>query len=967
MFSKKVNYVALIAFLVTAIFSATSINASEQREKDVIRVGYNVRQDLVENINNRGNEGYGYEILKKIEEQSELRFEFVKVEGNMFHALKNGTVDIAGLYYDTPERREDFAYMQTPLNAISSGLMVRKEDEFPFANPEDIHGKTVATYEGNLANDYLDEFLLENNISVDYKFGEFDKYLEQDADLFLMYSSNASIERYTTVLNLAKRNAYIISDFGNEDILSRINEALLYIIINEGDYFEELAQKYYSGHFSALHRNLTKEELEVLRSRPLTVAYETNHQPFTYLDAAGQPAGAIIDVINTLVEIYNFEVVYQPYTISDPSTYPKHSDIIASEIGNKEYYETYYTNTESYHSIQMIAMVPDTISKANHSSEEIRKISPKIGVINYLNANFTLFMEYAVENEFLFFNTFYELLDAYEKGIIDMAVFTQSGTTYANSFLKENNHYTYATDFFLDFHLGIENSIAEKYIPLLNVMLDNISSKEYEEIIISNTSTYFYEETFVDLIVSNSPFFVFIIVSILLIGVIVAYMQQEKKKAAITAAYNTDIVTGFPAAHKFVSLVSETLSNASPNEYEIVSMDVDMFRTINTHYSSGKGTAVIKAIADALKKSFDKDTDFVTRRTAEQFLVLRKLGKGLSLQEIYNTKVLPAVRQVLGETYNFSMSFGSVVIEDTNTKVSTLIGEADAAKIKGKGKHKTTFVEFTDKMKKQYENKVNITFLMENAMKEREFFVVYQPQIRFDTLLIDGAEALVRWKTKSGEIIFPDAFIPVFEDNGFIATLDLYVFEEVCKFITENESKMNIPTISVNLSAKTMLEDTIVSKIYDIVSTYRLDPKKIELEITESAMVADESEIFSKLRQLKEHGFGISIDDFGAGVSSLNRLSALEAGELKLDKDFLKNKEQSPRDAVVIQNIITLAKNLNMKIVAEGVETNMQAKWLQKINCDYAQGYYFERPLDQEVFKDLLTSKKAYSLADKSE
>ncbi len=308
------------------------------------------------------------------------------------------------------------------------------------------------------------------------------------------------------------------------------------------------------------------------------------------------------------------------------------------------------------------------------------------------------------------------------------------------------------------------------------------------------------------------------------------------------------------------------------------------------------------------------------------------------------------------------MSFGNVVIRDCKANPSTIIGQADNARVQGKNEHKTTFITFDEKMQKFYEERVNVTFRMEQALKNREFTVVYQPKIDFKTLEVGGAEALVRWFPKLGNTIFPDQFIPVFEANGFIEFLDLYVLEDVCKFIRSNYRTMSIPRISVNLSANTILADNIVARVTDIVSTYSIRPDEIELEITESAVEGDTEKFMLRVKQLREMGYPIAIDDFGAGVSSLNRLSAIEADVLKLDKAFFDLKDQGGKSAVVVTNVIAMAKELKMKVVAEGVETYAQALWLRKIDCDYAQGYYFERPISENDFKALLESKKVFSI-----
>ncbi len=442
-----------------------------------------------------------------------------------------------------------------------------------------------------------------------------------------------------------------------------------------------------------------------------------------------------------------------------------------------------------------------------------------------------------------------------------------------------------------------------------------------------------------------------------------AYKKEREKQKALTIAYNTDALTEMTAFHKFREMVDETLKKASPKEYELISLDVDMFKTINTHYSNERGTEVILAVSNGLKKAFEGTSAIITRRTADQFLILRKIGEGGMLKDIYNNEILTNVRDVVGEKYNISMSFGSSYIDNCQEKATAIIGQADNARVYGKHSHKTTFKVFDAQMQKHYEDRINITFRMEQALKDKEFFVEYQPKIDFKTLTIGGAEALVRWKPKLGDTIYPDDFIPVFEENGFISSLDLFVFEEVCKFIKENGVRYAVPVVSVNLSAHTILSGNVITRITDIIRRYDVSPNKIEFEITESAIESDTGTFLTRIKHFKQLGYSISIDDFGAGVSSLNRLSAIEGDVLKLDKAFFDLKDQGGKSTVVVADVVNMAKHLNMKVVAEGVETSAQALWLKGINCDYAQGYYFEKSMSEDSFIQLLDTKKVYTIS----
>ncbi len=444
-----------------------------------------------------------------------------------------------------------------------------------------------------------------------------------------------------------------------------------------------------------------------------------------------------------------------------------------------------------------------------------------------------------------------------------------------------------------------------------------------------------------------------------------AYKQQKDKRKDIEIAYDTDSLTGLMAMHKFRDEMEKTISNAKSKEYELISLDMDMFRTINTHYSQEKGTKVICAIADALSETFIDTQKIISRRKAEQFLVLRKTGNRGALEDIYKEEILPAIRKVLGEKYRVAMSFGYVLINGHNDTTTDIIGHANDARMMGKNTHQTTFIKFDEAMRKNYNNVVDVTFRMEQAVKDKEFVVVYQPKIDFKTLKVCGAEALVRWFPKLGDPIYPDAFIPVMEANGFISTLDIYVLNEVCEFLKNNKKVKNMPKISVNLSACSVLEERIISRIVDVLNLHEIKPSAIELEITESALVGDESRFLEKIQKLKKRGFNIAIDDFGAGVSSLNRLSALDADVLKLDKEFFNHKSQEVKSVVIVQDVIVMAKHLDMDVVAEGVETFMQAMWLKEINCDIAQGYYFERPLNEDVFLNLVKEDKTYEIKNK--
>ncbi len=929
-----------------------------------IRVGYySAFDDMIVDIDSLNNKGYGYEVFEKISERSGLEFEFVPIADSMIEAVQSGYVDVGGFNTRSDERRELVYYSEMPYSKTYIALM-SEDMSITYADVSSIDGKTVAVYDENVGVENLDIFCERNNISVEYIYGETETYMEQTANLYITYSEDPSSHDLNNILNLGVYNLYLITSFENAELMEMLDDYYLEVIHTEGNFFMELEEKYLSDNIEVTHRGLTQGELDVLRQRPLEVGYVTGFSPISYTNEQGEPDGAMVDILNGFAKRYDFEVNYHPYSLEEEQEAHEDFDILLTLYGDGPDRQENYTATETFHEIPMYSIINNDRLDTT-SLQEIVEKSPKIGSLPYQTIDFDAFLAVYPGVEFVFYNNWHKLLDDLAAGNVDMLICTQSAVTYTEIYFDNVNTTTIGTDTVASMQFFINNDIADEYVSIFNVMSDRVSEMEYTVIIETNSNEALpdAETSFWKYVAENWYYFALGFFIIVALFIALYYKGQIEKREALLKSYNTDPMTGLMTINKFRVTAEEIVKKAKPCEYEMISFDIDMFKTINTHFSADRGTSVIIAIANALKKAFEGTDAVISRRTADQFLILRRVDECGTLRQIYNNDISLAIEDTINKKYKVTLSFGKVIVDDVNVKVTALIGQADNARLEGKSQHKTTFITFDDKMRKRYENKVNITFRMEQALKDREFTVEYQPKIDFNTLKLGGAEALVRWKPKLGGKIYPDEFIPVFEENGFISYLDLYVLEEVCKCLSENCFNMAIPRISVNLSAHTMLSDKIVSRVSDILKLYKVDASMIELELTESAVEANTSKFLSTVKRFKELGLAISIDDFGAGVSSLNRLSAVEADILKLDKAFFDLKDQGGNSTIVVTDIISMAKHLDMKVVAEGVETAAQALWLQGIGCDYAQGYYFAKPMSTEKFKDLIKEDKQFEIS----
>ncbi len=931
-------------------------------DKHHITVGYQKNSDLVIDLENKGDEGIGYELLKKIEYDCNLQFEFIEIKGDAFDALRNNEVDIIGLFLKSPQRESEFLYSANPFNTIISCLATKNPQGIYYDDPQSIDGKTVATYEGNPTNELLDKYLVENNISVTYVIGTLENYLELETDFYLTFTENRSNTTFYTVLNLANSDTFLLANLEDTALMDEIDKAYSKMKIAEGFFYNELLVKYNFEAVNLSHRELTRTEVETLRERTLKIGYFDDHRPYTYTDKDGNPNGAIIDLMKVLAKKYSFDIELIPYNMENEDYDYSSFDMIISLIGNTNYVLDYYIPTEAYYRMPLVATLPKSFSPSESTVSDILEKTATIGISEYLYVDFDAFINAAGDTEFVFYNSFEKLIDSYKNNFIDIAVYTSAASSYVDAYLEGTEHPLFPADFTLGCYFSISKPLAKDYMPIFNIMLDTITEREYENIFNEHFTSFYPSLTLKNFFSKYWMYFFSFALALILFFLYYYYRVQDQKNELQIQAYRTDKLTGLMSLSYYYEKSSEILLSAKPHEYELISFDIDYFRTINSYYSMERGTAVISKIGKTLLSVFKGTPALFVRKTAEQFYILRKIGTGPSVQELYKIYILPVIQSVIGNRYDTSMSFGTVSIENCEEKISNITAYADYARMSGKVSHETTFITFDKNMKKSFTSKLEITFKMERAIKDKEFKVVYQPKIDFQTLKIVGAEALVRWIPPMNDVIYPNEFIEVFERNGFIFTLDLYVLKEVCQFIHTNRQKMEVPIISVNLSAITILEDSLLPQLMKTLSIFDIKPNQIDLEITETAILGSENKFMSKIEELKAAGFIVSLDDFGSGVSSLNRLGYIKADVLKIDKDFFDKKELNARTAIIVDQVITLAKRLDMKIVAEGVETYEQALWLKGLKCDVAQGYYFSKPVDEESFIQSLIDNKAYNL-----
>lgn len=384
--------------------------------------------------------------------------------------------------------------------------------------------------------------------------------------------------------------------------------------------------------------------------------------------------------------------------------------------------------------------------------------------------------------------------------------------------------------------------------------------------------------------------------------------------------------------------------------------DVNHFHVLNERFGIEKGDEILKKIAERLKAVFDDKSSLICRKTSDTFLVY------CPHQEDYQTTV-GRISEIGDELQTaIKLRVGVYSCCDKKLDIHRRFDRAKIAADKIRNNYTVFVSDFDEALIEAELFSGQLVDEFPKALSEKHFKVFFQPKfdIRGDKPVLASAEALVRWFHPTLGMISPGAFIPLFEENGLIATLDEYVWRATAEQIADWKSRFGISVpVSVNLSRADMYDPKLVNTMEKIVGENGVGTQDLYLEITESAYVSDSNQIVNRVKELREHGFFIEMDDFGSGYSSLNMISELPMDALKLDMKFIRTAFDKQNDTRMISIVIDIADYLGVPVIAEGVETEEQYLELKKLGCAIIQGYYFSKPVPAEDFEKFLLEKKA--------
>ncbi len=442
--------------------------------------------------------------------------------------------------------------------------------------------------------------------------------------------------------------------------------------------------------------------------------------------------------------------------------------------------------------------------------------------------------------------------------------------------------------------------------------------------------------------------------------------QSKKQNEELRYMAYFDMLTGLYNRNYFVRILSEWTRDAKQKGETIAVMciDIDNFKKINDGLGLVAGDDLIQAFGLILKGFMDDQTIVAHVTDDTYYLAVKNPIGEHNCESIFNQlqkRVEDPFKLIGGQEVYITFCVGVAEFPEAAHSSLELINCSEIVMFRAKEHGPNTIRYFEAPIFQDFIDNINMENKLKEAVDMNRFVLYYQPQYDSKTQKLRGVEALIRWRDESGKLISPGCFIPVAEKNGMIIPIGAWVLEEGIRSYAQWRKKFNCTIVlSLNISALQYKRADFVSGLLRILEKYRVDPKDIELEITESVLIDDFDQVVNKLHTLKDYGVKISLDDFGTGYSSLSYLKGLPIDTLKIDKSFIDTVIQDESTQVITESIVSMVKKLGFETVAEGVETKEQFDYLKKINCDNIQGFLLGKPMPEEELESLLSANNVF-------
>lgn len=911
--------------------------------------------------------GYNYDFLQNIAKYTGWKYDFVRRDENgapltwrsAQRMLREGKLDLTGCMLYTPKRAKEYFLSTLPAGQTFNSLFVRDDSPLSASNYRDWKELSVAALCSTQNDEDLASFAAKTGFQVTF----IDCATPQEVRNAVI---SGKADAGTMVSFQPDKGTRIIASFSPDpfyfavsrkrpDLIAGLNSAMNAIFTADPFYPQTLALKY--GQTYRGDSSFTPEERVLLAAgRKIRVAYSDIWNPLIMNTAGTGAAGGIAaDILQKAARYSGLRLEF--FYIPD-----QNEALSRTESGE----------------FDMLACFPDDLPLAARS--RLKLTSPYFSVQNVVLHCTTRALDGKVtgtlgplsgsENSFsgpqkaqlVRFASPRAAFEALRLCRVDRIVINSAAASY---FQTQTKYQNVASSVMAGPAISICAAISEKaphsalLLSTLDKSLATLSHEDINQITITNM---LYETSGLNAILSRlskkalyalTIFFIAFVSLIItcLVAAVISSRRARKELERNNHILTTDSLTGLLNENGFALTARKTLDRPESRNWHIVDFDINSFEHINSVSGFEAGDQLLCRIAEIMRSRMIYPGEICARVHADHFICLcRAENTSLLAERVLEADA--ALRGISGESTVF-ISYGLYKIQDPALSVTSMCDKALDAKRSVKGNYENKIGIYNEELHRRRIEDSELVAQMETALAAGEFIPFYQPKYSALSGKIAGAEALVRW-LHEGQRLMPDRFIPLFEKNGMIVKLDLFIFESVCKKLREQlDAGLPAKPVSVNFSRNHLYETNFTERVAAIVKRWQLPPSLLEIEFTESAFFGNELLLKEAIRKLHLLGLKVSVDDFGTGYSSLNTLKEMPFDIIKLDRGFIST-VSTKKSRIVVGSILLLARSLGMITVAEGVETKEQYLFIKESGGDIIQGYYFSRPVSEEEYYRLL-------------
>ena len=935
--------------------------------ENVVKVGY-IEQGNFINDSYGTYTGYGVEYLEHVSEITGWEYEFVKdTWENCLNNLEKGEIDLICMAQYSAERAEKFLYSDISLGYDFTLLYADKDSEICYEDYEAMQGKRIGLLNASKMSEAFYEVAEKHNLKFVPVYYETEtaimEALENGEIALAAVGSLYGNNEAKAVGRYGASPFYCITNKENTEFMDELNSALEQIKIEHPNIETELSKRYYGDGRISSSPLFTKEEQEYIENaKPITIKLMAGSKPLSYMDG-DEPNGIFVDYLKLLSKKSGLEFDIQMQTTS--STMEEETAKINQEGYLMLRAKRALQDTDIENEILCTNTVFDTQLAYVMDKEKIEEGT-------YSNATFAVTKEmgYIVpmlnnrskDYKVLFYDSSVECLEAVLDGEADVAI----QDAYIITYLMQKPKYADKLaecpgDDFYNAMCLMASTEDQMLVDIMNKTIHHITADEQESIVTLELLMNPYDYGIGDLLYEYwVPVLILVLVIAIALVVYTSLMKrmtdlklQKQETEILQKKIQIDPVSKAYNRAYFYEKAKEMIHN-STEDMCIVMMDIVNFKVVNDLYGMANGDRVLSQIAREFEK-LGQDKEFIISRFSGDHFYL------CMSKAVFESTTFPKKFKALVGNMDLSVAYGVFFVDkdQKDVPINIMCDRASLAAHNKDGKIVDYIRYYSDEERTKILKEQEIENEMEQALDEKQFCVFVQPKYDLSQEKIVGGEALVRWKHPKKGMIPPFQFIGVFEKNGFIIKLDYFVWEETCKLLSKlkKEGYGGYP-ISINVSRAHFYGNGLIEKLQSLIEKYEIDPKELELEITETICAEDPEIIYKKVRQLQEAGFKVAMDDFGSGYSSLNMLKEMPLDIIKMDLKFLDGGDNEEKSHYILQTLISLAQNMKLLVVVEGVETKVQVEFLRDIGSYYAQGYYFSRPVEISVYESMLKENK---------